>query len=802
MNSETLSLLEFDKVINNICAYCVSSEGAEKLKKIVPSTDFEQIRKTKNFCLAWTNVYKKNNLFRVTGWENISGEIHSLSVKGFCLEASSILKLGLFFKSAIGLLNQEKWLEERKNDFTDEKNILITELSKLPDLTVPCNEVFSVIDEAGELRDLPALKEIRKRISVIKNNIGKQVKTYFAGESYKTFFQSTVPSDRDGRTVLAVKANFKGRIKGIVHEVSQTGQTIYLEPSEIVELNNELVKEENEFHIEVHKILKTLTEKLSGFIDEIKTALSLMEYFDIVCAVSKWCLEKNCVYIEDANKGIVLLKARHPLLKGTVIPVDIIVPENTKILLITGPNTGGKTVSMKTLGLFSLLNQCGFPVPAAEGSSLPFFKGVYGDLGDNQSLEQSLSTFSAQMKNISYICENAENSLVLLDEIGSGTDPEEGSGLAMAIFDFLSERAKFVMATTHQNVLKNYIYSKDNALNASMEFDDKNLVPTYRMIMGVPGESYALEIARLNSLPGEIIDKAQKYISSDRANVSKMIQSLGEKYQELEKLENEKKLLQRVLIEKQRTLDLKELSLKQKENELKKSGIKKYEDFVLQTRKELENLIRKIREGELTKEKTTEAKEFMNKITETLKNEESAIENERLSLIPRENFIDGSDLKSHGFAPGDEVFVKDENHGTQRMRSGIIQRKYGKNKWQVSIGSMTISVTGDRLEKKQKNPVTPKITVEYDKDMSSKAAPAFQLDIRGFRVEEARKAVEQQLERAILNNLSAFSIIHGTGEGVLQTVVQETLKAFKGVKKFYYALPEDGGTGKTYVEMN
>lgn len=802
MNSETLGLLEFDKVTSIISSYCVSGEGAEKLKRILPSLDFEEINKNKKFFSAWTNVYKKNNLFCVKGWEDISGEIHSLSVRGFCLEASSMLKLGLFFKSAIELLNQAKWLEEIKNDFTEEKNILKTKISRLPDLTVPCSEVFAVIDETGELRDLPVLKEIRKRISAIKNNIGKQVKTYFAEESYKSFFQSTVPSDRDGRTVLAVKANFKGRIKGIVHEVSQTGQTIYLEPSEIVELNNELVKEENEFHIEVHKILKTLTEKLSGFMDEIKTACNLMVYFDMVCAVSKWCVEKNCVYIEDSKESIILRKARHPLLKGTVIPVDIIVPEKTKILLITGPNTGGKTVSMKTLGLFSLLNQCGFPVPAAEGSALPFFNGVYGDLGDNQSLEQSLSTFSAQMKNISCICKNAEGSLVLLDEIGSGTDPEEGSGLAMAVFDFLSERAKFVMATTHQNVLKNYIYSKENGLNASMEFDDKNLVPTYKMIMGVPGESYALEIARLNSLPGEIIDKAQKYISSDRANVSKMIQSLGEKYQELEKLENEKQLLQKVLIEKQRTLDLKELSLKQKENELKKYGIKKYEDFVSQTRKDLENLIRKIREGELTKEKTTEAKDFMNKITETLKKEESEIEDERASLLTRENSIEGSGLKSREFIPGDEVFVKDENPGTQRMRSGIIQRKQGKNKWQVNIGSMTVSVPEERLEKKQKNPAAPKITVEYDKDMSSKTAPAFQLDIRGFRVEEARKAVEKQLERAILNNLSAFSIVHGTGEGVLQAVVQDTLKGFKGVKKFYYAMPEDGGTGKTYVEMS
>jgi len=585
-----------------------------------------------------------------------------------------------------------------------------------------------------------------------------------------------------------------------VHEVSSSGQTIFVEPLDVVEKNNEILLEKRNLDAEIQKILRELTEKISAFAGSIKKfhqtiiELECLRARAVYSAVTKGHFAKSGGEIES----LILKQARHPMLKKAV-PINIEMKNSTRTLIITGPNTGGKTVALKTLGLFAMMNQSALALPLDEGSAMPCFDGIYADIGDEQSINQSLSTFSAHITNISAITANAtENSLVLLDELGSGTDPEEGGAIAMAVLDFLIEKKSRMIITTHHGILKNYGYTREGVENASVEFNARTLSPTYRIINGVPGESRALDIAAANGLDAGIVEKARKYIDDEKSDISALITGLEQKHRELAGIEQKSAIEQNKLKEEKRKADLKELQLRQKEAEIKRGSLDSLQVFLRESRKTLENLVRELKEGEVDREKTLKVKGFLNDLARYAENERDVLDEEERAI--REQFMKNetnAPPPAAGFAAGMEVFA-----GQSKQRGVIVRagKKSAKgDSWIVKIGSLKMSFPEKDLI--PASPVKTAVSPSWAAEYGASGDAVFELKLLGMRLEEATESLRRQIEAASLSGLKTFSVIHGKGSGVLQKGIHDYLKKDPAVEDYYFSRPELGGFGRTEVVL-
>lgn len=848
MNQRSLDILEYPRIREEIAGFCMSEEGRHALMSAEPLCDSQEIERRKTLGRAWMRALSAETPPRLTGWPAISSFITALKVEGASLHTEECYALGLFCSSSNGL---REWASMReKNSGSGRIDVLsqtggtdplvqggdallVISLLALPDLSLAEQAIFRIIDRnTGEIRDLPELRAIRQEIRKIRQDIDRLVGSYLSDDSLKTALQSNLPTVRDGRQVIAVRANYKGRIKGIVHEVSQSGQTVYLEPTDVVDRNNDLVSEESRLAREIARIIRELTAELSMYYQEIRDALQSLCFFDGIGAAARWGRDYRCVYADCRGDGVsavsmLLKQARHPLLKTHAVPIDLALSPGNRMLIITGPNTGGKTVTLKTAALLSLINQTGWPIPAAEGSALPVFDAVYCDIGDEQSLSQSLSTFSAHMKNIASILEHAtDNSLILLDELGSGTDPQEGSAIAMAVLDRLLAVSSLVLITTHHGILKNYGYTHAQCVNASVDFDENTLSPTYRILMGVPGESHALDIALRNGLDGEVVDHARQYLIEERADVSALIKGLTAKHEELEGFEQVKKKEEAALREKRRKTDLKELQLRQKELELREAGYRRLETLFDESRKQLENLVREIREGELTREKTQQVKAWMASFEELVEGEKDGLrlcreetQSARRALeqtqaqeaasrsqdAPFSRSRRGTkkvtgvsspeSAKLPDLAPGIEVYIG------ENRRLGVLVREEKGGKWIVATGQLRMTVRSEEIQAVPLRPGMEKNRIEVHTEMGSDDSPVFELKLLGMRHDEALKALERQLDLACMKGLKEFSVVHGKGHGVLQSAVHQVLAHTSAVSDYHFARPEDGGSGKTVVTL-
>ena len=823
MNHKNLEQLDFFRVREIVSSFAMTQEGKENVLSILPYTDKKQISNAKNLSKDWADYLQAGNSRCFLPWNPCSEILEFLKVEGACLSQDDIYAIGQLCLSVSKFCGVFCKSDFTQNSVFNGKYQSLEKIAKdLPSLVKCENLIFKIIDKNGELRDLPEIKNIQNQIKKKRNEIESIIKNYTTDSNYQEMLQSSVPVLRSGRQMLAVKSGFKNRIKGIVHEVSQTGQTFYIEPEEIVRCSNELIEEQAKLERELKRIFTQLTKDLSEFYYDLKQSLELMIKLDVAYASSQWGLSNKCIYAQNCNfetENLSLVGASHPLLGEKAVPIDVIFNHGCKVLIITGANTGGKTVTLKTIALFSLLNQAGFPVPAKDGTKLPIFNSVFADIGDEQSLEQSLSTFSGHMQNIGQMLQVAdENSLILLDELGSGTDPQEGGAIAMAILDEFIARKSFVILTTHHGILKNYGYTHPQCQNASVEFDGETLSPTYKIVMGVPGESHALDIAKRNGISKDIIQKACSYIENKQADVSTLIKGLTEKYKELSELEKSFKTKEHSINEKWRKVDLKELRLKQHEFELKEQGYKKSKDFLDESRKMLENLVRELREGEITREKTL-------KVKETIANLSKAVELENQSLEEAEEELEQFSKDKNMSQIENKVFVqKSEFYEGQKIRFGknkteaTLLQKQKNDKWLVQSGNIKLTIKESDIvqtvSSSSKNSVSIEIVKTEDEHKERvgnlsklnppsifSEKPVFELRLLGMRYEQAIKAVEKQLDLCVINNFKNFSIIHGKGNGVLQTAVWDYLKTYPGIASFHFANPEDGGTGKTYVTL-
>lgn len=779
MNEHALKLLDFARIREAVAAYALSEEGAALVRASLPLAEPGEVAELKARSEAARRLFRDGKAPPSGPFAPIESALRAVSKQGSCLEIEELWALGMWAEAYAGL---RRWLAEA------EHAALREEVAAAPDLSAVAAAAFRIVGRDGQLKDLPELAEIRSRVARLHQDIERTTASFFQDEAYKGMLQSDLPTQRDGRTVLAVKAGARARLRGIVHEVSATGQTVFVEPEALVQKNNELVEEEARYQRELLRILREATAKLFNYHESIAAARPLLAGFDALYARARYSHVSDGVYAEPREAGIELVKARHPVLGAKAVPIDLRMPEDARVLIVTGPNTGGKTVSLKTAGLFALMNQFGLALPAAYGTAMQVFDGVWADIGDEQSMDQSLSTFSGHMRSVSAIVAGATSkSLVLLDELGSGTDPEEGCAIAMALLDHFIACGALTLVTTHHGILKNFGYTKEGVLNASVDFDKDTLSPTYRIVMGVPGESRALDIAGKNGLPPALVDGARAYLKDERSDISALIRGLSDRHRELELMKAEEKKRLRDAMEEQRKADLKELKLKQREAELRAQGVAELKALLADSRSMLENLVRELREGELTREKTQAAKDFM-----------AALE-AKVADADRQLKAQERELKTSGRPPaqikeGVAVLV------LPGRRRGKVIRAAKKGKWVVETDALRLTVDEADLEPTfELAAPTPSISVEASASRANRAV--LELDLRGYRLSEAVEALERQLDAAIMENLHGFSIIHGTGEGVLQQGVRETLKRYPGVAAFQYARPEEGGHGKTVVTL-
>lgn len=834
MDRKTLTELDYYRIRDEISFFCVSEESRFIMSRMEPLSNPEEIERLKNLGREWLKYLNTTRAPALTGWNPVFNTIKALKVEGISLPLNLIFDLLCFCNSA-EKVKQAVLSAEVELGLKNLSEVVRT----IPDITPVREEISRVITNDGEMRDLPALREIRAKISNLNAKIKGVMQGFTSNSKYQNVLESSVPVLRGGRQVLAVKSNRRNSVPGIIHEVSQSGLTVYIEPDEAVMCSNELVEAEFELQAEIRKILIELCTKISPYTEELKEALKIVESLDISRAASLWGKQNNCVYATFADRApLWLCAARHPLLGAKAVPIDVRFLEGKRVLIITGPNTGGKTVTLKTIALFSMLNQTGFPVPAEEGTRLPVFSNIFADIGDEQSMDESLSTFSGHMKNIARAVRHVnENSLVLLDELGSGTDPQEGSAISMAVLDRLIEKKAFVLITTHQGVIKNYGYTHEACINASVEFSDETLSPTYRLLMGVPGESHALDIAKRSGLPSDIVEKAKNYIATEKTDVSALIRGLTEKHAEIDELQRLLELKEQELEEKFFKNEQKSVYLREKELELKQGIQKESQAFLEESRKKLENLVRIIKEGELTREKTLGVKDFIKDLTqkvseneENLSREEEELEERMEELLKKEKSrvshkatkkktklkdalknaeslapaSEAEKIKSGKrevtleileFAPGASVVA-----GKGKMQGTIIQSR-GKGQWEVQFGSVKMTMKQKDLTLVASPKLrTPTYTVDLAGD-TKENRPVYELKLLGFRAEEAVKALERQIDLCVLSGLKNFSVIHGNGNGVLRQSVQDYLSNCPSVLDFKFASPENGGFGKTEVTL-
>ncbi len=841
---------DFYRIREKVASLAASEEGKLFLLSRESSSDIDKVSKLKLLGREWNKYLNSRFPSALKSWPPVKEIFSILKVEGASLSHEQIFALGLFCTYTDETCNCIK---------TAALELEIPELLKIaqsmPSLENARNKIFSVIDiSTGEVKDLPAIREIRKKIASLHKEIEYALKKYTSDSTLNSALQNNVPALKADRELLAVRSDHRGSIKGIVHEVSASGQTLYIEPEEIVRANNQLVQEEFNLQSELNKIFKELSDSLREYCSDFVLSHDSMLLLDSTCAAAKYQSEIHGVFAENCDTEKLpplILNARHPLLAEKAVPVTINFMFGKNVMIITGPNTGGKTVTLKTVALFSLMNQAGFPIPADEDTRLPFFNSIFADIGDEQSIDESLSTFSSRMKNIALALENAdEKSLVLLDELGTGTDPLEGGAIAMAVLDSLLEKNSFVLVTTHHGVLKNYGYTNSKCVNASVEFNAESLRPTYKLLVGMSGESHAIDIALNSGLPKKIVEQAKSYISNQQADVSSLIKGLTEKHIELEELIKSQKEKQEELSLKELKIHSREIKMLQKEIELNQLEHSQSSAFLQEMRSKLENLVRVLREGEITREKTLSVRKFISDATKEIDEQEKNIEDKKL-LLEKENSelqneenkilqngIKLSSLKekksfssknkktksrlsnSEAFKNASVLKVENSNvkkikkqeplkEGTEVLvgnekRKGVLVRKVKNEIWQIQFGSMKMNFPQSQIIPLENKIVDRSVSVVIERDSENEKnneSPKFELRLLGMRAEDAIKSLEHQLDLCVINNFKKFSVIHGKGNGILQQAVSDYLNHCSSVKEFYFARPEEGGTGKTYVEL-
>ena len=774
MDERTLRLLEYYKVREELSKQASCSLGKELALEIEP---FDNLMRVKHELRETKEAYTMLNLAKEPPFGGIR-DIRSAVLranKGAILDGFELLAIADTLRAT---LYMSQYLEGCNLPWLLQ---LGYRLAPLSDLKRAIEETF---DDRGEVADNASteLEKIRKALTIAVNRLEEKLNSMIRSAEVRKYLQDSLITRRGDRLVIPVKQEFRGQVPGIVHDQSASGATLFIEPAAVVELNNNikiLKEKENE---EVRRILKELSEQVGFNKDKLILNLETLARLDFAFAKARYALVLKATEPEISEDGYFKVrKARHPLLKGEVVPVDFTLGENFHTLIITGPNTGGKTVTLKTIGLITLMAQSGLYIPAEEGSKLSFRKDIYADIGDEQSIEQSLSTFSSHLKNIIAILQKAdEKALVLLDELGAGTDPQEGAALAMAILNDLHLKNVLTVATTHYSDLKSYAYLTEGVENASVEFNPETLSPTYRLLIGIPGRSNALSIALRLGLPKEIVTLARSKLTTESLEAGALIERLEENRRISEQERDAAKKLKAEAQKLKDKYERQQLELeKQRQELLQKNSVAMMEQLD-KNKKEIEELIASIRSSNSLKE-AQELRKVLEEEENLLKSQIAEAEKKRRDLKPIKDFYIGQ-----------EVLLKQSN------LPAVILSIEG-NKAMVQAGIMKVTVPLIDLEPHYSEPGKKAKVVRYK---SAAQTISTELNVIGKTVAEALDEIDLYLDAAFVARLSVIRIVHGKGTGALRKGVQDYLKQHPHVKSFRDGGQGEGGIGATVVELN
>lgn len=788
MNRKVLKTLEYNKIIDKLIEYASSDLGKKLCKLLVPLNDIEEIKaKQEETSDALRRIHQKGTP-NFSGLKDIGESLKRLSI-------GSVLGMGelLAISSVLNVTTRAKAYSRRESEegLEDSLDAMFEILSPLTPLN---NELKKCIISEEEMSDeaSPTLKNIRRSMLAINGKIHSQLSSMVNSSSTRTYLQENVITMRNGRYCLPVKQEYRSQVPGMIHDQSSTGSTIFIEPMAIVKLNNDLKELYINENDEIEKILASLSNLVSFDIDALEENVKFLPILDFIFA--KASLSKYYHASEPLfnDQGIIHIKqARHPLLDPKkVVPSDIRLGEDFHLLIITGPNTGGKTVSLKTVGLLTLMGQSGLHIPALDGSKLAVFEEVYADIGDEQSIEQSLSTFSSHMNNIVSFLENADQrSLVLFDELGAGTDPTEGAALAISILSFLKNLQVRTMATTHYSELKVYALSTDGVENASCEFNVETLQPTYRLLIGIPGKSNAFAISGKLGLPDFIIEEAKKHITEQDVEFEDLISDLESSRREIEKEQEEIRMYKSEIETLNEKLKQKHELLEERKAKLIKEANEQAREILQEAKEYADQTIKKFNKANIS------SKDLENERNQLRQKLDSV--NSKLTL--RSKKTSSKKISPESLKVGDPVRVLSLNlDGTVSTLPNI------KGDLFVQMGVLRSQVNIKNLEMldKAKETITQKHNTGSGKiKMSKSSMISPEINLIGQTVDEAISTLDKYLDDAYLSQLPHVTVVHGKGTGALRQAVHSYLKRQSHVTSFRLGVFGEGESGVTIVEF-
>lgn len=779
-----LRTLEYYKIREEVARYCTSSLGKAHIEKLLPSTDINEVNR------LLEQMDEGASIIRVKGNVPMGGifdiRMHAKRAQiGGSLSPMELMEVSSTIRAS-RILRQ--FFEGIREEGTIQIPLFLEMKESMPILTQLEHDINMCIDDNGGVLDSAssALRTIRQQLRAQESRVRERLESLVRGKNASKMLSDSIVTIRNDRFVIPVKQEYRSHYGGIVHDQSSSGQTLFIEPDAVVQANNEVRRLKMKEKEEIDRILQMLSAQVQEVAHELFLLVEVLGEIDMIFAKAKYGAATKCTKPEMNTEGYInLKKARHPLISmDEVVPNDIEFGREITAIVITGPNTGGKTVTLKTVGLSTLMAQSGLPVPALEGSELAVFDQVFADIGDEQSIEQSLSTFSSHMVNIvDILTKFDENSLVIFDELGAGTDPQEGAALAISLLDEVHGRGARVIATTHYPELKAYGYNRPGVANASVEFNVETLSPTYRLLIGVPGRSNAFEISKRLGLPEHIIKHAKSFTGTDRREVDSMIASLEKSRRDAEK---DAERSSEVLEESERLKRELENQLKeyeQQKEQLQEKAKEKARKIVEQATREAEGVMSELRKMQM--DQASSVKEHQ--LIDAKKRLEAAMPENRI-LKRAAKASQAKPLK-----PNDEVKV------ISFGQKGTLIEKVSKDEWIVQIGILKMKLPESDLSytKPEKQKETRTMATLKNRDSHVK----LELDLRGERYEDALVRVEKYIDDALLSNYHQVSIIHGKGTGALRTGVQQYLKKHPRVKSYRFGEAGEGGSGVTVAEL-
>lgn len=786
MDNNNLEKLELNKILSTVSKYAVLEEGRAAILSCRPSDDLYEVRRRLSLTFECDKLLYKYGIGKIENFVSVK-DAATRAKKGSTLSCAELLDCAALLRSArCAFENIEKIVDDEITLIRVYSNRLYFDKFTEEDIFDKIISVDNVSDHASD-----KLYFIRSKIRLLNEKIRERLSEYVTGRDGE-YLQDGIVTIRNDRYVIPVKAEHKSHVKGFVHDRSKTGATFFIEPEYILELNNELIALQIDEREEVEAILRALSVRVGSMSERIAEDEAILAELDSMFARAEYSYSLRCTMPSVNDRGIIrIIKGRHPLIdKNKVVPVTVELGENYNFLLLSGANTGGKTVTMKTVGLFCAMAACGLYIPACEGSQVAVFKHIFCDIGDSQSIEESLSTFSSHMTNIAYICKNADNgSLVLIDELGGGTNPDEGQALAKAVVKHLLDCSAKGIVTTHFTPLKEFAYTVKGIENASMEFDSDTLKPLYRLKTGLPGASNALIIARRLGLGSKILEQAESYLSDGARDFENILRRAEDSRIKAEEKLSEVLKLERQWREKVNSVNVKIEEINREKEKIAKAARSESRRIISERTEQAENILAEIenlfKKDELSQKDLIEARTLKNKLENTAYEEEES-KKQITEFIP---------ATSQNIKKGVNVYVN-----PMGCRGVITDYSGKKDEAEVTCGNLKmhvklkdLSVCGNE-EKSSANKV--KVVKNLPKDK-----PVLEINILGLTVAEALYEVDNFIDRALIDNLDEIKVIHGVGTGKLKKAIAEHIKKHKRVESFRSGKYGEGETGVTFIKL-